>query len=157
MTGYKYLKVTLTIMALYAGLMGAFTLFFQDVAEFMFKYTIRDPLTTRYWGGMLMAMAILYLFLSTDPEKYRLLLWVGVFDLGLASTITIISISTASINIWQGFTAIILNPIFMVVLLYGLAKKPEGEVVLVAGEAKQGKPEHELPAHLSGQHPLHGK
>ncbi len=158
MASAKYLKVTLTLMALYAGIMGSLTLFFQDVAAFLFGYNITDPVATRYWGAVLLTMSIFYLFLSMDPVKHRLFLWIGVFDLGFASTLTVLNVATKHISVAQGIVAIVLNPIFMVILLYGLAKPPEGEVVLMAGHSQKPEiPEHELPAHLSGTHPLKGK
>jgi hypothetical protein len=138
--------------------MGAVAVFFQDVASFIFRYPIQDPMITRYWGGVLLALAVFYLFLSMDPEKYQIFIWVGVFDLGITMIVTIIHISLKTITWLQGFTAIFINPIFIVLLLYGLAKEPKGEVVFVAGnEKKPGKPEQELPAHVHGEHPLHGK
>jgi hypothetical protein len=152
-----YLKVTLTLMALYAGIMGAMMAIFHDAAGFVFQHQISDPMVTRYWGGVLIALSIFYLFLSMDPLKYRLFLWVGVFDLGIAMLITIISIAKKDIMWLQGITGIILNPIFMVILLYGLAKEKEGEVIMVAGEKKDAAPGQELPPHLAGHHPLHGK
>jgi hypothetical protein len=157
MVTQTFLKVALKLMALYAGIMGALALFFQDVARFLFSYYTLDPVTTRYWGGILLVMSIFYMFISMDPERYRLFLWIGVFDLGLAMVITIIHMSMKVITITQGFVGIFVNPIFIVVLLYGLAKKPEGEVVFSAGEAKKGKQVDELPAHSAGKHPLHGK
>jgi len=152
-----YLNVTLKLMALYAGVMGSLTLMFQDAGAFIFQMPIRDPVITRYWGAVLMAFAIFYLFLSMDTEKYRLFIWVGVFDLGFAMITTIAHISTKAISATQGIAGVVINPIFIVILLYGLAKKKEGQVVLTAGEDLKGKPEHELPSHLTGHHPLHRK
>ena len=152
-----YLKVILKLMALYAGVMGALALLFQDVAYYIFRYPLTDVMIARYWGAMLLVMAVFYLFLSYDPIKYRIFIWIGVFDLGFATCLTIINIATGVINWTQGAVAIVLNPIFVVILLYGLAKEPEGEVIFVAGEEKKGKPEHELPPHITGNHPLHRK
>jgi hypothetical protein len=153
-----YLKVTLKLMALYAGLMGVFTLMFQDTGAVVFQYSIKDPVTTRYWGGVLFAMAIFYLFLSSDPVKYRIFIWVGIVDLGIAMLLTIIHLSTGSVSWVQGFVGVVLNPIFIMIILYGLAKKPEGEIILVAGGAhKEASPEQTLPDHLTGTHPLYRK
>jgi hypothetical protein len=157
MAQQKYLTVTLKLLALYSGVMGAFMLLFHDAASFVFQYTVKDPMITRYWGGALLALSLMYLFISMDPEKYRLLIWVAVFELGMTMILTLIHVSLASISWVQGITGLILNPLFVIVLLYGLAKKPEGEVLFVAGEAKKAKPEHELPPHISGKHPLHRK
>ena len=104
-----------------------------------------------------MALAVLYMFISTDPEKYRLFIWVGVFDLGIAMLVTVISVAQNNINWIQGITGLILNPLFIIVILYGLAKEPEGEIIFVAGQEQKAKEGQELPAHLSGQHPLQGK
>lgn len=147
-----YLKIALTLMALYAGVMGALMTMFHDAANFVFQYDITDPMVTRYWGGVLFALAVFYLFLSTDPVKYRLFLWVGVFDLGIAMILTIINISISHINWVQGLIGVVINPIFIIILLYGLAKAPEGRVVIVAGEDVKAKPGQELPPHIAG-HP----
>jgi hypothetical protein len=152
-----YLKVTLTLMALYAGVMGALMALFQDAAGFVFQHPVNDPMVTRYWGGVLIAISIFYLFMSMDPLKYRLFLWVGVFDLGIAMILTIISIAQKEIMWLQGITGLILNPIFMILLLYGLAKEKEGEIIMVAGNTKAAAEGQELPPHISGEHPLHGK
>jgi hypothetical protein len=157
MAKQTYLKVTLTLMALYAGVMGALMMLFHDAANFVFQYDIIDPMVTRYWGGVLLALSIFYLFIATDPVKYRLFLWVGVFDLGMAMILTIINISLKNLNWWQGMIGVVINPIFIVILLYGLAKPPEGEVLFVAGEDKKANPQHELPPHIVGQHPLDRK
>ncbi|MFH1669141.1 MAG: hypothetical protein ABIA62_04395, partial [Candidatus Woesearchaeota archaeon] len=129
MAAPKFLTVSLKLMALYAGVIGSLVLMFQDVAEFFFGYPIKDPVVARYWGGVLIVLAVLYLFLSTDPEKYRLFLWVGVFDLSIALIVTIINMTTNAITVTQGMIAIIINPIFIILLLYGLAKEPKSEVV----------------------------
>jgi len=148
----KYLKVTLKLMALYAGIMGALTLLFQEAGSFIFGYTIKDPVTTRLWGGVLIAIAIFYLFLSMDPVKYRMFIWVGVFDLGIAMITTVYCIYTKELSLLQGMVAVILNPILMIILLYGLAKKSEGAVILISGGKAEGHPEQVLPEHLSGEH-----
>ncbi len=157
MAAPTYLKVTLKLMALYAGLVGALTLMFHEAAAFLFAYNITDPVTVRYWGGVLLAMSVFYLFLSTDPEKYRMFIWVGVFDLGIAMITTIIQIAIGAIHWLQGISAIILNPIFIIILLYGVAKEPEGEVVFVASDKAQKGHEYEIPEHAQAHHPLHGK
>lgn len=156
MAAPKFLSISLKLMALYAGIMATFTLFFQEAGMFIFRYRINDPMVTRYWGGVLLAMAMFYLFVSTDPEKYRLLLWVGVFDLGTAMVLSIYHMSIETISIVQGLIGIVVNPIFMVVLLYGLAHKQEGEVVLVSGRPPE-EGGHHLPDHIVGHHPLHRK
>jgi hypothetical protein len=156
MVNHSYLKVTFKLMALYAGFMGALMLFFHDAAQVLFQREVQDTLTTRYWGGVLLAIAVLYLFISTDPEKYRLLIWVGILDLGTASGITIMNIATGNLNWMQGITGIVINPIFMIIIISGLAGKKE-EVVFVAGHDAAAKPGQELPPHLGGHHPLHGK
>lgn len=143
-------------MALYAGVLATFTLFFQEAGRFVFQYAIQDPMITRYWGGVLLAMAIFYLFLSTDPIKYRLFLWVGVFDLGIAMVLTIYHLAMGEVSLVQGLIGVVINPVFMVILLYGLAHQPEGEIVLMAGEGHKGQ-DPELPAHIHGTHPLHRK
>lgn len=156
MAAPTYLKVVLILMSLYAGVMGALTLFFQDAGSVLFQYSITDPLTMRYWGGVLLAMSVFYWFLSRDPVEYQAFLWVGVFDLGIAMVLTIINISTKAMNWVQGLPAIMLNPIFMVILLYGLAKEHQGEVVLVSGEESKGTRDS-IPEHVREKHPLHGK
>jgi FtsH-binding integral membrane protein len=154
----KYLKVTLKLMALYAGFMGVFTMMFQSTGEVLFQYSITDPVTTRYWGGVLFAMSIFYLFLSSDPIKYRLFIWVGVFDLGIAMLLTIINLAIGSVSLVQGLVGVLVNPILLMILLYGLGKKPEGEVIMVVGGAhKEATPEMTLPPHLAGTHPLSRK
>lgn len=131
---------------------------FQDAGSYVFQYQIQDPMLARYWGGVLMAMAVFYLFLALDPQKYQLFLWVGVLDLGIAMILTIMHIAIANISWIQGFVGLIVNPILIVLLLYGLAKEPEGKVIFVAGDAKQGEQVQELPAHASTRkHPLQGK
>ncbi len=158
MAAPKFLTVSLKLMALYAGVIGSLVLMFQDVAEFFFRYPMKDPVIARYWGGMLIVMAVFYLFLSTDPLKYRLFLWVGVFDLSIAVIITIIHMTTKVIVVSQGMVAIIVNPIFIILLLYGLAKEPKSEVVFVAHGDRSDHHKHEdLPQHATGHHPLHGK
>lgn len=157
MAKQTYLKVTLTLMALYAGVMGALMTLFHDAANFLFQYDITDPMVTRYWGGVLLALSIFYLFIATDPVKYRLFLWVGVFDLGIAMILTIINISLKNLNWIQGLIGVVINPIFIIILLYGLAKPPEGEILFVAGEDKKASPQHELPPHIAGHHPLDKK
>lgn len=157
MAAPTYLKVTLKLMALYAGLMGAMTLMFHDAAEFLFAYNISDPLLARYWGGVLMAMAVFYLFLSTDPEKYRMFIWVGVFDLGIATITTIVNVAAGTIHWLQGISALFLNPVLIIVLLYGAAKEPEGKVVFVASDQEQKGHEQHRPEHAGTHHPLHGK
>ncbi|MBN1543955.1 hypothetical protein JW898_00670 [Candidatus Woesearchaeota archaeon] len=158
MAGQTYLKATLTLMALYAGIMGALTLMFQDAGSYVFQYTIKDPVLARYWGGVLMAMAVFYLFLSLDPQKYQLFLWVGVLDLGIAMILTVMNIAIADMNWIQGIIGLVINPILIILLLYGLAKEPEGTVIFVAGESKQGAQVQELPEHASTRkHPLQGK
>jgi hypothetical protein len=152
MASAKYLKVTLTLMALYAGIMGSLTLFFQDAGSFIFRYNITDPVITRFWGGILIAIAIFYLFLSMDPVKYRLFIWVGVFDLGIAMIASVYSMYMKELSVSQGLISIILNPVFMIILLYGLAKKSEGEIILVSGQPSTAPPEQTLPAHLAGEH-----
>ena len=157
MAGPTYLKVVLKLMALYAGVMASLTLMFQEAGSFLFQYHLQDMMLARYWGGILLAMAIFYLFLSTDPVKYRLFIWVGVFDLGVASILTIVHIATTSISWVQGITGLILNPIFLVILIYGLAREKEGKVVLVSGNEGSGH-EQQIPEHArGGRHPLHGK
>ena len=157
MAGPTYLKVTLTLMALYAGVMGSLSLLFHDAASYIFQYTITDTTTTRYWGGVLLAMSIFYLFLATDPVKYRLFLWVGVLDLGIAAVLTVINISLQTLSWVQGITGLVINPIFMIILLYGLARPSEGEVIFRAGAEKKARPGQELPPHITGQHPLQRK
>ena len=157
MAASTYLKVTLTLMALYAGIMSALLLVFHEAAAFIFRYGITDPVVTRYWGGVLLGISIFYLFLATDPVKYRLFLWVGVVDLGSAAVLTIINISTETLNWVQGIIGLIINPVFIVILLYGLARPPEGEVVFTAGEEKKAQEGQELPPHITGHHPLHRK
>ncbi|MBW2972246.1 hypothetical protein KY359_04390 [Candidatus Woesearchaeota archaeon] len=158
MAAQTYLKVALKLMALYAGVMGALTMMFQDAGSFIFQYTIKDPMLARYWGGVLMALAVFYLLLSMDPEKYRLFIWVGIFDLGIAMILTIAHIAIANISWAQGIVGLVINPIFIIILLYGLAKEPEGKVIFVAGETKEGEQVQELPEHASTRkHPLHGK
>ena len=152
-----YLKVTLKLMALYAGLIGAMTLMFHDAASFLFAYNIQDPVLARYWGGVLMAMAVFYLFLSADPEKYRIFIWVGVLDLGIASITSVIHIATGAIHWIQGISALVLNPIFIIILLYGVAKEPEGEVIFIASDDKIKGHEGHMPEHSQAHHPLHGK
>lgn len=152
-----YLNVVLKCMALYAGTLATFTLFFQPAGSVVFQYSIIDPTITRYWGGVLLAMAIFYLFLSTDPVKYRLFIWVGVFDLGTAMILTIMNMSVGAVSWVQGLIGVVINPIFIMVLLYGLAHKPEGEVLLVSGDGLKSADGIELPAHLAGQHPLNRK
>ncbi len=157
MAAPTYLKVTLKLMALYAGVMGALAAFFQDAGSFIFGHTITDPMITRYWGGVLLAMSIFYFFLSMEPDKYRLFIWVGIFDLGIAMVFTAINLSTEAIGVVQGLVGVILNPIFVVILLYGIAKEPEGEVLFVTtGETKEGGEEN-TPEHSRSRHPLHGK
>ncbi len=151
MAAPTYLKVTLKFMALYAGIMAVMAVFFQDVGSFLFKYSLNDPLILRYWGGALFALAILYLFLSYEPEKLRVLLWVGVIDLSSTMFITIIHVAKGMMVWYQGIIPMIINPIFLVLILSGLSGKPEGEVLLMTG----GEEEGELPDHM--KHPLHGK
>jgi ABC-type Fe3+-siderophore transport system permease subunit len=157
MAEQTYLKVTLKLMALYAGLMGAMMLLFHEAASFLFQHPVADPMVTRYWGGVLLAIAIFYLFLSTDPAKYRLFIWVGVFDLGAAMILTIVSIAQKNIMWIQGITGLVLNPAFIIMLLYGLAKEPEGKVVFTTGGNTKRAEGQELPPHITGKHPLQGK
>lgn len=157
MTRQTYLKVVLTLMALYAGIMGSLTLLFHDAANFLFQYDLTDPTITRYWGGVLIALSIFYIFLATDPVKYRLFIWVGIIDLGIAAVLTVIHISLTNLSWIQGLIGLIINPIFIIILLYGVAKQHEGEIILVSGEEKKAKPGQELPSHIAGHHPLYKK
>ena len=157
MASPTYLNVTLKLMALYVGVLGAMTLFFQEAGAFVYQYTLKDQMVTRYWGAALLVLAIFYLFLSTDTEKYRLFIWVGVFDLGASMILTIVNMYIGDMNWLQGITGVIVNPIFIIILLFGLAKPPQGKVVLVSGYDAKPKPEHELPPHIIGKHPLHRK
>ncbi|MBW2964714.1 hypothetical protein KY363_04605 [Candidatus Woesearchaeota archaeon] len=157
MTAPTYLKVTLKLMAAYAGLIGAIMLFFQSTGQFFFNRSVLDPVVTRYWGGTLIALCVFYLFLSYDPEKYRAFLWVGVFDLATAMFITIYNIARAGMLWYQGIVALVINPIFIVLLLSGLTHKDEGKVVFEVGADLAAKPGQELPPHITGHHPLHGK
>ena len=152
MKNQTYLKVVLTLMALYAGIMGSLTLIFHDAANFLFQYDLQDPLITRYWGGVLLAFAIFYIFLATDPVKYRLFLWIGIIDLGIAAILTVINISLNYLSWIQGLVGLVINPIFIIILLYGVAKQPEGEVIFVSGGENKAKPGQELPAHIAGNH-----
>ena len=138
-------------MALYAGLMAAMAVFFQDVGSFIFRYSLNDPLVLRYYGGVLFALAALYMLISYEPERLRVLIWVGIIDLGAAAVITIVHIAQGGLAWYQGIIPMVVNPIFMVLLLSGLAKPAEGEVLLMTS----GEGEGELPDHM--KHPLHGK
>jgi hypothetical protein len=152
------LRVVLKLLALYIGLMGAFALLFQEGGSFLFRYNLVDPMITRYWGALLLAMAVFYMILSLDPVKYRVFIWVGVFHLGMTLILTVVNISLKEIAWVNGIASLILNPLFIIVMLYGLAKEPEGEVIFVAGEKKKPpRPEHTLPDHITGHHPLHRK
>jgi hypothetical protein len=152
----RYLKVTLILMALYAAFMGTLTLFFHGAAALVFQYSIKDPLVMRYWGTLFFALAVLYFLISKDPVKYGVFLWVGVVDLGFNFVLTIINMSFQIVNWIQIIIPLIINPIFIVILLYGLAKEHEGEVVLVSGEESKGTRDH-IPEHVRDKHPLHGK
>lgn len=157
MAAPAYLNVTLKLMALYAGVIGALMLFFHSAGTFFFNRAVLDPVVTRYWGGVLFALCVFYLFLSYDPERYRAFLWVGVFDLGTAMFITVYNVAKANMAWYQGIVALVINPIFLVLLLSGLTKKDEGKVVFEVGNEMTAKPGQELPPHITGHHPLHGK
>ena len=152
----RYLKVTLILMALYAVFMGVITLFFQDAGAFVFRYAIKDPVVTRHWGTLFFALALLYFLISKDPAKYYLFLWVGVVDLGSNLILTVIHMSLQAMNWMQLVIPLIINPIFIVILLYGLAKEREGKIVLVSGEESKGT-RNSIPEHAREKHPLQGK
>ena len=156
MAAPRYLKVTLILMSLYALFMGTLTLFFHGAASLVFQYSIKDPVITRYWGTLFFALAVLYFLISRDAVKYSMFLWVGIVDLGANFIITIINMSLQLINWIQIIIPLVINPIFIVILLYGLAKEHEREVVLVSGEESKGT-RHNIPDHVREKHPLQGK
>ncbi|MFC1742225.1 hypothetical protein ACFL3V_06840 [Nanoarchaeota archaeon] len=157
MAGPAYLTVTLKLMALYAGVMGSLALIFQDVGSVVLGYNVVDTVPTRYWGAMLLVMAIFYLFLSSDPLQYRLFIWIGVLDLGVAMLLSIYLIATNVITWLNGVTAVVLNPIFIIILLLGLAKEQEGHTIIREHQEGERHRREQLPEHAVGKHPLHNK
>jgi len=74
----KWLRLTLVILGLYWALYGALMLFSPGIAEAMFSIELPDRILTSFTGLSGLVIALMAFLVSTDPEKYALLVWAFV-------------------------------------------------------------------------------
>ncbi len=156
----KYLSVTLKLMSLYMMFVGVFALFFQSAGAFLFLFKVTDPILMRAWGVTLITLALFYLMISYDVQKYRTLIWVGVVHLSISFFNTLYHIGTKQTTTLESISiGVFFIPVFLIVLLTGILHKPKEEVVFEIRDSGKKLKEvpRNLPEHVREKHPLHGK
>jgi hypothetical protein len=71
----KWLRLALIILGVYWGLYGALMLFAPGLAEAMFSIELPDRVLTSFTGLSGLVIALMAFMVSTNPEKYALLVW----------------------------------------------------------------------------------
>jgi hypothetical protein len=77
------LRATLLGLAAYTGLLGLLFLLSHELAASVLEIQISDPVSFHQWGAALLMLALLAVFLATDPRRYRRLLLVPLLGLAL--------------------------------------------------------------------------
>jgi len=110
------------------------------------------------WGGAMIALSVFYYVASYDVEKHRQVLWACVTHLGIMLMLLLYDLTTKPVDMSGGISMIVLCT-FLIVLLSGLLKSSNGEVLfeLKKGGEKLKEPPRHLPQHVSEVHPLQRK
>ncbi|HII72502.1 TPA: hypothetical protein HA265_07135 [Candidatus Woesearchaeota archaeon] len=154
----KHLKATYVLLSAYMMVLGIFAMFFQKAGEFLYLFRGDDPITLRMWGISMFALAIFYLMVSYDVEKYQDLIWVPIVHLSSSLLLQIYTIYTGVAEPGHAFMRMIIAPAFLIVLLTGIRHKKTEKVLFEVSDQGQIDQSHShIPQHVRERHPLHGK
>ena len=74
----KWTRLALIVLGVYWAFYGVLMLFAPGTAEAMFSIELPDRILTSFTGLSGLVIALMAFLVSTDPEKYALLVWAFV-------------------------------------------------------------------------------
>jgi hypothetical protein len=80
----RLLRAALVVGAIVDASVALLSIFFQPLLGPLLDVPTRDPALTTIAGGEFALVALLYIFILRDVEKYRALLWLVALDQVLA-------------------------------------------------------------------------
>ncbi len=110
------LRATLLGLAAYTSLLGFLFLLSHELAASLLEIQISDPVAFRQWGATLLMLALLAVFLSTDPRRYRRLLLVPLLGLLLDCLVLAYDLLSAASGPRQLVPPLVINLLFLVLL-----------------------------------------
>ena len=121
LSSLRRLQLGLVLLAIWE-LLGALAQFFMD--SFLLRAHPEGILAGRAFGGDLLVLAVLYIYVARDPLRYRAVIWLAVIEQLAAIVFGVFHL--ASDNITKGG---LILPIFvpMGFLIYLLLHYPRGE------------------------------
>jgi hypothetical protein len=110
------LRATLLGLAAYVGLLGLLFLLSHEMAASVLAIQISDPVSFRQWGAALLMLALLAVFLSTDPRRYRRLLLVPLLGLPLDCLVLAYDLLSGASGPRQLVPPLVINLLFLLLL-----------------------------------------
>jgi hypothetical protein len=121
----RLLRVALAIGALVDGGIAVFTLFFQQLLGPLFDIPAKDPALTSLAGGEFLVVALVYLLILRDLERYRPLLWLVALDQVLAIVLPAEEIARGNmLGTWKTIAPFALNALLAATFVWGAASTP---------------------------------
>ena len=120
-------RAALALGALIDATVAILALFFQPLLGPLLDVPTKDPALTTIAGGEFLVVALLYVFLLQDPQRYRQLFWVVALDQLFAAGLAALEIARGEIvSTWKTVGPIPLSLALCVVfVIAALNLRPE--------------------------------
>lgn len=124
----RLLRVALAIGAIADGGIAVFALFFQASLGPLFDIPTKDPAVTTLLGGEFLVVALVYLLILRNFERYRPLLWLVALDQVLAIVLPAQEIARGNmLGTWKTIGPFALNALLAATFVWGAIAVPEKE------------------------------
>jgi uncharacterized membrane protein len=98
-------------------------LFFQSLLGPLFDLPLKDPALTTIAGGEYIIVALVYVLVLREPERYRALLWLCALDQAFAALLPAIEIARGHVvATWKTIGPIPLSVLLAAVYAWGAAR-----------------------------------
>jgi hypothetical protein len=122
----RLLLIALAIGALVDGGVAVFALFFQPLLGPLFDVPAKDAAMTTLLGGEFLVVALVYLLLLRDLERYRPLLWLVALDQVLAIALPAQEIARGNmLGTWKTIGPFPLNALLAATFVWGALSTPD--------------------------------
>ncbi len=119
----RLLRAALAVGAIVDASVAILSLFFQPLLGPLLDVPTRDPALTTIAGGEFAVVALLYIFILRDIDKYRALLWLVALDQVLAIVLPGIEMARGHFAVtFKTVGPMPLNAILAAIFLAGLRR-----------------------------------
>jgi hypothetical protein len=119
----RILRIALVIGAVIDGGIAIVCLFFQPLSGPLTDIPVKDPAFATFAGGEFLVVALLYLLILRNLERYRLLLWIVALDQVLAIVLPAQEIARGNIvATWKTIGPMPLSALLAAAYVWGAVK-----------------------------------